>query len=129
MTELHPTVTSRPTTFLSRETQCFGDFAFYEGSENTKGGRITKETMNEVLVHRYMWLPTWIDKSGEQKRATKKPQGFTRDENRGFRRDTITTGKLPVTDRTKSSTIKEVANRGLLTKNPRIICSECAVII
>ena len=33
MSELRPTATPRPTTFLAREELNYGDFVFYEGEE------------------------------------------------------------------------------------------------
>ena len=39
MSELRPTATPMPTTFLEREEPNYGDFVFYEGDEEARGGR------------------------------------------------------------------------------------------
>lgn len=125
MSELRPTATPRPTTFLEREELNYGDFVFYEGDEEVRGGRVTcTDDDDAIVVHIFegtagtlaMWLPTWINKRLEQKRAKKEPAGFARLEETVDRRDIIMKGTLTATDRMTASTVKEAVNRGLLTK-------------
>ena len=124
VSELRPTATPRPTTFLARESLNYGDFVFYEDEEEVKGGRITSnDDEDAIVVHIFqgtagtlaMWLPAWTNKKSEHKRAKKQPAGFARLEETVDRQDIIMAGKLTATDRMTASTIKEAVNRGILT--------------
>ena len=124
VSELRPTATPRPTTFLTRDSLNYGDFVFYEGEEEVRGGRITcNDDDDAIVVHIFegtagtlaMWLPAWTNKKSEHKRAKKQPAGFARLEETVDRQDIIMTGRLTATDRMTASTIKEAVNRGILT--------------
>ena len=124
VSELRPTATPRPTTFLEREELSHGDFVLYEGGEDVRGGRVTNNDDDDVIiVHIFegtagtlsIWLPTWANKKSEQKRAKKQPAGFTRLEEIIDRQDIIMAGRLTATGRMTASTTKEAVNRGILT--------------
>ena len=124
VSELRPTATPRPTTFLEREGLSQGDFIFYEGEEEVRGGRVTNNDDDDVvIVHIFegtagsltIWLPTWANKKSERKRAKKQPAGFAGLEETIDRADIIMSGRLTATDRMTASTVKEAVNRGILT--------------
>ena len=124
VSELRPTATPRPTTFLEREGLSQGDFIFYEGEEEVRGGRVTNNDDDDVvIVHIYegtagtltIWLPTWANNKSERKRAKKQPAGFAGLEETIDRQDIIMSGRLTATDRMTASTVKEAVNRGILT--------------
>ena len=50
VSELRPTATPRPTTFLTREELNHGDFVFYEGEEEVRGGRITSNDDDDAII-------------------------------------------------------------------------------